>query len=174
VAARAPAEAVVVALVQDLAEVLVQESVVVMDDAVEEEGRGEQEEEVQEEKKRKKKKNKAVVVEDEEEDEEEEEEEEEEEKEEESEEEESEEEEEEEGDEKWEVEKLLNHKNNKRGKLEYRVKWKEFSAKFNSWEPASVIETYAREAVAAYKKTKSGQKIALNKKRKRGVDNSSS
>jgi hypothetical protein len=35
VAARAPAEAVVVALVQDLAEVLVQESVVVMDDAVE-------------------------------------------------------------------------------------------------------------------------------------------
>jgi cobalamin biosynthesis protein CobT len=164
VAARAPAEAVVVALVQDLAEVLVQESVVVVDDAMEEEERGEQEEEVQEEKKRKKKKNKAVVVEDEEEEEEEEEAEEEE-----SEEEESEEEEEGEGDEKWEVEKLLNHKNNKRGKLEYRVKWKEFSAKFNSWEPASVIETYAREAVAAYKKTKSGKKIALNKKRKRVV-----
>ena len=42
--------------------------------------------------------------------------------------------------EKFEVEKILDHRYAKQGKKEYLIKWKNFDASWNTWEPASEMQ----------------------------------
>ena len=73
-----------------------------------------------------------------------------------SEEEEEEAEEEEEGGAQFEVEEIVDHRR-RNGKLQYKIKWKGYASKYNSWEGKSGID--APDALAAYKKTKIGSAL---------------
>ena len=56
----------------------------------------------------------------------------------------------------FEVEKIVDHRRRKKN-LEYKIKWKGYSNKSNSWEDDSGLD--APDALAAYKKTKRGSAL---------------
>lgn len=72
-------------------------------------------------------------------------------------------EEEEEGEEEYVVEKIINHRYTKKGKLEYYLKWKGFSDVDNTWEPAEnlncpeLVEVYESEKLKKEKEKKAGK-----------------
>ena len=56
----------------------------------------------------------------------------------------------------FEVEKIVDHRS-RRGKLQYKIKWKGYSNSSNSWENESNID--APDVLVAYKKTKRGSAL---------------
>jgi hypothetical protein len=78
----------------------------------------------------------------------------------------------------YEVEKLVDHRYNDNGTLEYEVKWKGYPTSENTWEPinhinnTSLIKTYnrrQREAVLKQSVTETGADASLPNKKKRGA-----
>jgi hypothetical protein len=59
-----------------------------------------------------------------------------------------------EGEEEYEVDHIVRHKQNKRGQLQFLILWKNYGPEDDSWEPASNLKC-AKEILEEYKRRRS-------------------
>jgi len=55
-----------------------------------------------------------------------------------------------EGEEEFEVDHIVRHKRNKKGQLQFLIRWKNYGPEDDSWEPASNLK-HSKETLQEYK-----------------------